>query len=189
MKPSWKEKLWNAPKAWYYFGIPLGGLVFFIIGVMFLAGFNASLTATSTEEFCVSCHGMSEPFKEYKETHHFNSQSGVVATCVDCHLPKEFVPKMIRKTVAMREVWHMMLGSINTAEKFEKKRGFLAQRVWDEMKETDSRECRSCHDQNRWDLEKQSKRARKKHDIEDMKKKDKTCIDCHKGLAHKMPKD
>jgi cytochrome c-type protein NapC len=57
------------------------------------------------------------------------------------------------------------------------------------MKETDSRECRSCHDQNRWDLAKQSKRARKKHDIEYMEEKDKTCIDCHKGLAHKMPED
>ena len=189
MNTSWKEKLWTSPKAWYYLGLPLGALIFFILGVFFLIGFNTSLSATSTEEFCVSCHGMTVPFEEYKETHHYSSTSGVSATCADCHLAKEFVPKMIRKTIALREVWHAMLGTIDTPEKFEKKRALLAQRVWDEMKATDSRECRSCHDQQRWDLSKQSKRAGKKHAIEYMRTNDKTCIDCHKGIAHEMPSE
>jgi cytochrome c-type protein NapC len=189
MKPSLKERLWNIPKAWFFFGLPIGALVFFVIGVLFWIGFNVSLTATSTDEFCTSCHGMSVPFEEFKKTHHYNSKSGVSASCTDCHLAKGFVPKMIRKTIAMREVWHAMLGTIDTPDKFEQKRALLAQRVWDEMKETDSRECRSCHDANRWDLEKQSKRARKKHNAQYMKKKDKTCIDCHKGIAHEMPNE
>jgi cytochrome c-type protein NapC len=38
------------------------------------------------------------------------------------------------------------------------------------------------------DLEKQDKSARRKHTPEYMKENDKTCIDCHKGIAHHLPK-
>ena len=59
----------------------------------------------------------------------------------------------------------------------------MAQKVWATMKSTDSRECRNCHDINHMDLEKQQPRARGQH--EDAKTSGETCIDCHKGIAHK----
>ena len=80
-----------------------------------------------------------------------------------------------------------MLGTIDTPKKFELHRAKMAERVWTQMKETDSRECRNCHNEQRMNREKQSKRAKKKHDVEYMRKNDKTCIDCHKGIAHKLP--
>jgi cytochrome c-type protein NapC len=51
------------------------------------------------------------------------------------------------------------------------------------MKAADSAECRNCHRFDKMDLSKQKKRARVKHEeaIEDHI----TCIDCHKGVAHK----
>ena len=65
------------------------------------------------------------------------------------------------------------------------KRLQLAQNVWRAMKETDSRECRNCHQLDSMDLEEQDRSARKKH--AKAEEKGKTCIDCHKGIAHSLP--
>ena len=92
---------------------------------------------------------------------------------------------MVRKIVASRELYHKALGTIDTPEKFESHRWVLANRVWDSMKATDSRECRNCHDYENMDLSEQDRTARKKHSraIDEGK----TCIDCHKGIAHDLP--
>jgi len=181
---------WKIPKKWYLFGIPMGAFLFFLLGILFWGGFNTMLEITNTEKFCISCHEMRDTvYQEYKESSHFNPVSGVSASCPDCNVPREYIPKLIRKVKATNELWHKMLGTINTPEKFENKRAQLAENVWREMKANDSRECRNCHDEQKMNLEKQSKRARKKHDPEYMRKKDKTCIDCHQGIAHELPDD
>jgi len=74
---------------------------------------------------------------------------------------------------------------IDTKEKFEKHRYEMATRVWLRMKQTDSLECRNCHDDRAMDAEKQSQRARNRH--EKAKADGSTCIDCHYGVAHKEP--
>jgi nitrate/TMAO reductase-like tetraheme cytochrome c subunit len=88
-------------------------------------------------------------------------------------------------------VWHKVLGSINTPEKFEAKRAVLAQHVWDSMKRTDSRECRNCHSFEAMDFTKQGRRAQEKMQVvaeTGHSPEGSTCIDCHKGIAHKLPK-
>ncbi|MBT3917048.1 MAG: hypothetical protein HN731_06750 [Rhodospirillaceae bacterium] len=62
----------------------------------------------------------------------------------------------------------------------------LAQNVWRVMKETDSRECRNCHSFEYMDFAVQEKRSAQRHDT--ALKKGETCIDCHKGIAHELPK-
>jgi cytochrome c-type protein NapC len=55
------------------------------------------------------------------------------------------------------------------------------------MKASDSRECRNCHSWDGMSSEVQKASVYKKH----MAAKDggKTCIDCHKGIAHQLPKE
>jgi cytochrome c-type protein NapC len=125
--------------------------------------------------------------EEYKETVHYRSASGVRAICSDCHVPKPLIPKLIAKVMAAKDVFHEIIGTINTKEKFEKHRWEMAQRVWAKMKATDSRECRSCHDFTSMDLSEQDRLARKKHGK--AVEKGKTCIDCHKGIAHEDPEE
>ena len=60
------------------------------------------------------------------------------------------------------------------------------------MKETNSRECRNCHHFNSMNLDKQEERSAERHDphvweVMDGLEPTKTCIDCHKGIAHKLP--
>ena len=163
-------------------------LVGVVFGVLFWGGFNTALEATNKEAFCISCHEMRENvYAEYKEnTIHYTNRTGVRATCPDCHVPKEWGPKMLRKIQASREVWGKLTGTIDTREKFEAKRLKLAESEWARMKANQSLECRNCHSMDAMDAERQKPRAKKSHEM--ARKDGDTCIDCHKGIAHHKPK-
>jgi nitrate/TMAO reductase-like tetraheme cytochrome c subunit len=156
-------------------------------GVLFWGGFNWGLELTNTEAFCISCHEMRDnPYKELQETIHFKNRSGVRATCPDCHVPHEWFYKIRRKIQASNEVLHKILGTIDTPEKYEQHRLELAQHVWTTMKENNSHECRNCHSAGSMDPHKQSEAAQKV--MAEGFKAGLTCIDCHKGIAHHLPK-
>ena len=159
----------------------------FISGVFFWGGFNTVMEATNTLDFCISCHEMRDTvYQEYKQTIHYTNRTGVRAVCSDCHVPKTWGHKMLRKLQASGEVYGKIMGTIDTPEKFEAKRLELATHEWERMKASDSRECRNCHSFDGMDVEKQKLRGAKMHKIAQADKK--TCIDCHKGIAHKKPK-
>ena len=142
------------------------------------------MEATNTMDFCISCHEMEENvYQEYKGSVHDGNRSGVRAGCPDCHVPRPWVHKIVRKIKASNEVWHKLVGTVNTPEKFDAERLTMARRVWTAMKETDSRECRNCHDWDTMNPEKQKPRARNQHIF--AMENGNTCIDCHKGIAHK----
>ncbi len=180
-------------RLWRWFWRPAGMLSFgllllagFVGGVVFWGGFNTVMEATNNETFCISCHEMGDNvYVEYVGTVHDTNASGVRATCPDCHVPKEWTHKMLRKVEASRELWHKALGSVDTPEKFEAQRLRMAEKVWATMKATDSRECRNCHQFMSMDVSLQNKRARENH----VRAQDEnlTCIDCHKGVAHSLP--
>lgn len=87
---------------------------------------------------------------------------------------------------ASKEVWGWVFGTINTREKFLDKRIELAKREWLRLKTNDSLECRNCHDFQFMDFTRQSPRAERAHSTV-LTSGEKTCIDCHKGIAHKLP--
>jgi nitrate/TMAO reductase-like tetraheme cytochrome c subunit len=156
-------------------------------GVMFWGSFNWALEMTNTEGFCISCHEMRDNvYKELQETIHYKNRSGVRATCPDCHVPHEWFYKIRRKIQASNEVLHKILGTIGTPEKFEQHRLELAQHVWTTMKENNSHECRNCHAAASMDPHKQTEAAQKV--MAEGFKAGLTCIDCHKGIAHHLPK-
>ena len=157
-------------------------------GVVFWGGFNTFMEYTNTLQFCVSCHEMDQlVFQEYKKTIHYTNRTGVRVICSDCHVPKEWTPKLIRKIRATNELFHKILGTIDTPEKFEAKRLEMAESVWKAMKANDSQECRNCHSFEAMDFKKQQRRPREKHP--EAMREGKTCIDCHKGVAHSLPED
>ncbi len=107
------------------------------------------------------------------------------AICSDCHVPKEWVPKLVRKVRATNELFHKIMGTISTREKFEAARLELAGNVWRTMKANDSHECRNCHSFTAMDIEGQARRARTFH--REAPENNETCIDCHQGVAHELP--
>jgi cytochrome c-type protein NapC len=180
--------LWARPHRRWLLGIPVGAFLALGAGAAGWITFEAVLAATNTEAFCISCHEMKDNvYAEFVGTIHDSNRTGVRATCPDCHVPKEFHHKMVRKIQAtLVELPGHFLGRIDTPEKFEAHRAVMAERVWASMRATDSRECRNCHKLDHMDFERQDKSAKKKHAAA-LEKRDKTCIDCHQGIAHKEP--
>ena len=177
VKASWQRRL---PRL-----APLGGGLF-LAGIVFWGGFNWVIDLSNTQAFCVSCHVMrSTVYPEFERSSHFANRSGVRAACPDCHVPRPWLDKMLRKAAATNEIVHWLLGSIDTPEKFSARRIVLAREVWAGMKAGDSRECRACHDAVQPASDKQSTRARLMHGL--MDQGGFTCIDCHRGIAHRLP--
>ncbi len=177
----------GANKRWWQRPFGIGAIIAaFGVGIMFWGGFNWALELTNTEVFCISCHEMRDNvYEEYRLTSHYTNRSGVRATCPDCHVPREWWPKVKRKIQASNELWHHMLGTIDTREKFLAKRDRLAQNEWRRMKANDSQECRNCHNWSYFDFSIQSPRAMQHH--LEARDKGETCIDCHKGIVHRLP--
>jgi len=157
-------------------------------GIIIWGGLNTGMEWTNRSEFCMSCHEMTIPFEELKKTVHYKNRSGTTVQCSDCHVassktPTDYIFKSVQKLMAARDVIGHIQGTVDTPEKFEAYRLTMAKRVWDRMKDRDSKECRNCHDFKTMDPEKQKDRSVVKHEgaVQDGK----TCIDCHKGIAHK----
>ncbi len=167
---------------------PLMGLsAVFLAGIIFWGGFNWSLEITNTEQFCISCHEMRNyVYLEYKKTNHYANRTGVRASCPDCHVPREWIHKVVRKVAATNELFHWLAGSIDTPGKFEAKRLELARNVWASMEASDSRECRNCHELDFMSAGQQTPKTFMIHRLAEMWET--TCIECHQGIAHSLPK-
>ncbi|MBB4301991.1 cytochrome c-type protein NapC [Rhodobium orientis] len=177
------RRFWRPSRSWGFGAILILGIA---AGVVLWGGFNWAVELTNTETFCISCHEMRDNvYEEYTETVHYYNSSGVRAVCTDCHVPKDWIHKMVRKVQASNELYHKVIGSIDTREKFQAKRLELASHVWRTMKETNSRECRNCHDDVSMDFGAQESRSADRH--EEGFDEGKTCIDCHRGIAHQLP--
>ena len=178
-------RLLNSPSKHYSLAfLTFGG---FLAGIIFWGAFNTALELTNTETFCIGCHEMRDNvYEELRATIHYSNRSGVRATCPDCHVPHEWTDKIARKMAASKEVWGMLFGTIDTREKFLDKRRQLAQHEWSRLKANNSLECRNCHDFEFMDITEQSPRAADHHQRL-LASGEKTCIDCHKGIAHELP--
>lgn len=181
-------------RLWAWFTKPshlaLGTLltVGFIAGIIFWGGFNTGMEMSNQEEFCIGCHEMEDNvYQEYLGTIHYSNRSGVRATCPDCHVPKEWVPKMIRKIQASKELYGKVFGVVDTRKKFEEHRFEMATREWARMKANDSQECRNCHNFEYMDYVEQKPVAAQIHNLAE--EQGQTCIDCHKGIAHQLPRE
>lgn len=182
------KRIWNfmrQPSAKY--SVLMICAVCFVAGIILWGGFNIAMVATNELEFCISCHEMRDTvYREYKKTRHYSNRIGVRAICSDCHIPRDLSREILRKILATRELWGKITGSVDTTEKFEAHRLELATRVWASMKASNSRECRNCHDFDAMNKTSDKLIVYGKH----MNAKDegKTCIDCHKGIAHYLPR-
>jgi len=155
-------------------------------GLALWASYAGTSALMDSSAFCVSCHEMQATADEFSHTVHFSNRTGVRATCADCHVPKPFVARVVHMIGATGDIIGHFTGVIDTPEKFEANRLVLARRVWAEMGANASRECRGCHAFEAMDAKLQRPEA-----VEAMHTSmadGKSCIDCHQGIAHNLPK-
>lgn len=182
LKVTEKIRAWGARPG--TIGVLILGL---LLGIFFFGSAGSFMVYANSEKFCAtSCHEMSYLAAEHKDTIHDKNRSGVRATCNDCHVPHGYITNYLAKLGLFSDYWgHFVTHSIDTKEKFEAKRYELAKKVWVYMKETDSRECRHCHTTAKMDPDKQTEKAKARH--EKLRTEGLTCIDCHFAIAHTEP--
>jgi len=184
IRRAWRG-LFSPSARWSVFALVVIGLV---IGAFGVIGTQVAVHLTGTDEFCgTTCHSHAQfVYPEHQQSIHYNNRTGVRAMCHDCHVPHDY-PRVLwyKARAGMRDAWAELRGTISTQEKFDHERWRLANDVWDEMRENNSENCRTCHDPKAMDSQKQSENAVKQHKKFASGKA--TCIDCHTGVAHKDP--
>ncbi len=168
-------------------------LVLLVVGAVIGAGAvivtQLMVAVTGTNAFCgTACHEMRTALKELEESAHGRNKSGVAASCHDCHIPHNYPANLIHKARAgAKDIYHHLLGTIDTPEKYEQHRARMARVETERLKARGSAECLHCHDGMKMDVSKQSANAQKSH--AEAAKNKRTCIECHPGVAHREAKE
>lgn len=185
VRRGWRT-LWEG-RGWLL-GAPIGAVLALLLGAGGLAGTNFALHATSESEFCLGCHTIERNVRpEWEASSHYRNAAGVRAECKDCHLPQDdWFALVATKVAASLDIVPELMGTYHEPEQWEAHRAEMAERVWAEYRADDSRYCRGCHDVEAMALDEQSGMGRTMHGR--MEGMGKTCIDCHKGLVHALPR-
>ena len=155
---------------------------------MFWGGFNTAMELTNTEAFCTGCHEMRDNLFVELQPHDplSRNRSGVRAICPDCHVPHDWTDKIARKMQASKEVWGKIFGTIDTREKFLAMRLTLAQHEWARSRPTTRSSAAIATTTTTWTSRGRARAPRGMHE-RFLLTGEKTCIDCHKGIAHRLP--
>jgi nitrate/TMAO reductase-like tetraheme cytochrome c subunit len=156
----------------------VGGLLF----MTFLLEFDHY---TSTNEFCTTCHSMTYAEETYRQTVHYDSASGVRASCGDCHVSEGVFAATWDHAIGSKDLFKQLFGPdyddpvINMLHLPE---AAFAARKW--FRARDSATCKRCHVQDAI----QGKRADTAA-IHLEETEGKSCIDCHYNLVHRKVPD
>ena len=152
----------------------LGGVVF----MFFLIEFDHF---TSSNEFCLSCHSMTYADDFYQRSPHYNSPSGVRASCGDCHVSEGIIMATYDHAVGTKDLIKQLFGPdyddpvVNTLHLPE---AAFAAREW--FRKRDSATCKRCHTQEAIMGTRANTAAIHTEDAQG-----KTCVDCHINLVHR----
>ena len=160
-----------------------------LIGFAATVGTQVMVVLTGTDAFCGNaCHSMQWVAREHRESVHGVNRTGVRAGCHDCHIPPHYPELLWYKAKAgIKDAIGEMRGVIATEELFKKERLRMAQLVWAEYKENNSRNCRTCHEFSAEVVKKQKDFVQPMHQT--VLAGQGTCIDCHKGVGHLAPSE
>ena len=89
-----KRKIW----LWFIIGL--------IAGAFIILGFGSAVEATSTNDFCASCHVHPQATTSWKQGDHYATKSGYRVSCVECHLPPKGKGYLVEKArTGLRDLW------------------------------------------------------------------------------------
>lgn len=167
------------------FALIIGGLagIFFII---FLIEFDHY---SSSEKFCTSCHSMELAATPYRQSVHYNSASGVRASCGDCHVSEGVFAATWDHFIGGKDLLKQIKGAVigpnyddPVVNALHLPEAAFAARKW--FIKRDSATCKRCHNQDAILGKRLNTEAVHKEDA-----KNKTCVECHINLVHRKVPD
>ncbi len=156
----------------FFMGVVTASLIIFLS--------NKAVVATSTDEFCESCHIHPHSTDSWKLSTHYDNKRGIRVHCVDCHLPPKgegYLPEKVR--TGLRDVYGMVFKdpeSFNWEAKSE---------IEYAKNHTFESSCKHCH-QNNFPLG-LSEEGREAHLYYEQNEEELHCINCHITVGHYDP--
>jgi len=160
------------------------GRILFLLGVIFTALLvflgNKMVVATSTNEYCESCHIHPHSTSSWKLSTHYDNQRGIQVHCVDCHLPPHGEGYLVEKAkTGARDVWAKWFKDPESFNWEAKSQIEYAKRHTFEVS------CIHCH-QNNYPLG-LTKEGREAHLYYERQAGELHCINCHITVGHYDP--
>jgi cytochrome c nitrite reductase small subunit len=136
-----------------------------------------TMVRTSTPGFCASCHEIQFAFNTWKTSTHANNAQGVVADCMDCHLPAphDTFNFFFTKTMhGIKDVFaHFTMAEYDHPENREK--------AYASFK---NNQCMKCHRNLIHIPDKRGAMLAHRSVIYPRPGYEKKCVDCHRNLVH-----
>lgn len=152
----------------------------FILGVLFFGLADRVIKYTSSNEFCMACHVHPHAEETWRLSPHYNTRTGTVTNCADCHLPPPGTLRYLAsKTEAgIRDVYGWLFKDPDKIN-WEAKR-FLEAAV----RHTYQESCIACH-QNHFPVELSQEGMLAHIHYQDNKERDDlNCLNCHLHVGH-----
>ncbi|MFW5818585.1 MAG: cytochrome c3 family protein [Desulfovermiculus sp.] len=158
-------------------------LIFIILGIVI--GFPVfsmtyyTMARTSTPQFCSTCHEIVPAYDAWKTSSHVNNPQGIVANCMDCHLPppEDTVDFFYTKTLhgAKDVLAHVMHGS----EGYDRTEN--RQKAYENMQ---NENCKKCHRNLLHMPSKRGAMLAHRSALYGREENERKCVDCHHHLVH-----
>jgi len=160
------------------------GRILFLLGVIVTALLvffgNKAVVATSTDDYCASCHIHPHSTDSWKLSTHVDNKRGIRVRCVDCHLPPHGEGYLVEKAkTGARDVW---------AKWFRDPESFnweAKSQIEHAKGHTFEASCIHCH-QNNYPLG-LTKEGRDAHLYYERQAGELHCINCHITVGHYDP--
>jgi len=160
------------------------GRILFVLGVLVTAVLvflgNKMVVATSTNEYCESCHIHPHSTDSWKLSTHYDNKRGIQVHCVDCHLPPHGEGYLVEKAkTGARDVWAKWTKDPDSFNWEAKSQIEYAKSHTFEVS------CIHCH-QNNYPLG-LTKEGREAHLYYERQAGELHCINCHITVGHYDP--
>ncbi|MDX2443654.1 MAG: SUMF1/EgtB/PvdO family nonheme iron enzyme [Bacteroidales bacterium] len=148
-----------------------------LLGILVILGTNKAIVATSTNQYCSSCHSHPHSTTSWKLSTHYDNKGGVVIKCVECHLPPPGLAYLTNKIkFGAKDAYGEIFKDPSEIDWEEKSK--LEHAVKFTFKES----CVNCH-QNLFPLE-LTKEGNEAHLYYTQIPDQIHCINCHKYVGH-----
>lgn len=157
--------------------------IFVVIGILIAFPLFSmtyyTMVRTSTPHFCASCHEIQPAYNDWKVSTHTNNSHGVVADCMDCHLPAPHntFDFFFAKT------WHGAKDVFVhfTEDQSHYNRAASREKAYRDIKND---QCQKCHRNILYMPEKRGAMLAHRAVLYPLPGYEKKCTDCHRNLVH-----
>lgn len=164
---------WYKPVLWTVAGVLLGFPVFSMT--------YYTMVRTSTPGFCASCHEIRPAWEAWKSSTHVNNAQGLVADCMDCHLPAphDTVNFFYSKTYhGLKDVFaHIRMS--DPVKEYD--RAEMRKRAYASFT---NEQCLKCHRNILYLPDKRGAMLAHRNAMYARPGNERKCVDCHKNLVH-----